>query len=124
MLFQSTRPVRGATITPEQFAALLKVSIHAPRAGRDDSISYQARRGACFNPRAPCGARPPAALVWAYVGCFNPRAPCGARPIEAMSGISFGSFNPRAPCGARPRYRDGSAQIRVSIHAPRAGRDE
>ena len=57
-VFQSTRPMRGATATTAR-----------PTKCFDD-----------FNPRAPCGARRP--------GCchsrrgswhFNPRAPCGAR---------------------------------------------
>ena len=35
MLFQSTRPVRGATAVQARIAALMLVSIHAPRTGRD-----------------------------------------------------------------------------------------
>jgi len=34
-MFQSTRPARGATRTPSQPFRGRKVSIHAPRAGRD-----------------------------------------------------------------------------------------
>ena len=33
------------------------VSIHAPRAGRDSGAGTRSSTGACFNPRAPCGAR-------------------------------------------------------------------
>ena len=33
--FQSTHPVRGATLLPETVAQLLPISIHAPRAGCD-----------------------------------------------------------------------------------------
>ncbi|EFR40926.1 hypothetical protein HMPREF9162_2214 [Selenomonas sp. oral taxon 137 str. F0430] len=33
--FQSTRPVRGATLNAVQYMEWLRVSIHAPRAGRD-----------------------------------------------------------------------------------------
>ena len=33
--FQSTRPVRGATMTRKEFAQSIDISIHAPRAGRD-----------------------------------------------------------------------------------------
>ena len=103
MLFQSTRPVRGATITS---------------------------KGACrpcqhFNPRAPCGARQDnedlgrplckfqstrpvrgATKWWRYghkpTAYFNPRAPCGARlSIGLYSKSVVLYFNPRAPCGAR-----------------------
>ena len=101
--FQSSRPVRGATIW------LCPIVLHA---------RY-------FNPRAPCGARhhicpsrtntrefqssrpvrgatlldSPAALVFLY---FNPRAPCGARQHRPGASSPLpADFNPRAPCGAR-----------------------
>ena len=124
--FQSTRPVRGATgllsfaLLPayvsihapragrdcDQYADTITfflVSIHAPRAGRDRAQDSRHLRRVRFNPRAPCGARPGADRY-----CLQARR----------------SFNPRAPCGARRRavlpHRRGN---RVSIHAPRAGRD-
>ena len=34
-MFQSTRPVRGATVSDLAFTLFEGVSIHAPRAGRD-----------------------------------------------------------------------------------------
>ncbi len=37
-LFQSTRPVRGATAAHELLRGGVAVSIHAPRAGRDGGI--------------------------------------------------------------------------------------
>ena len=55
--FQSTRPVRGATTCVTAFSRLSIVSIHAPRAGRDVESAWFTRPRACFNPRAPCGAR-------------------------------------------------------------------
>ena len=79
-----------------------------------------------FNPRAPCGARPP----WGYLrACrcryFNPRAPCGARRSgrETML-LRILDFNPRAPCGAR-RVENvyNKNRQKISIHAPHAGRD-
>ncbi|EFR40939.1 hypothetical protein HMPREF9162_2207 [Selenomonas sp. oral taxon 137 str. F0430] len=56
-MFQSTRPVRGATraVLTDAFAS--KVSIHAPRAGRDYAVVAAVNHFAGFNPRAPCGAR-------------------------------------------------------------------
>ena len=144
--FQSTRPVRGATcfqhlrrgvldvsihaphagrdvIFPSFFSAIA-VSIHAPRAGRDCCPLPSAPLCGCFNPRAPCGARPaqvrrieydktvsihaPRAgrdTVWAIFPLsgwgFNPRAPCGARLSTCGASRSSARFNPRAPCGAR-----------------------
>ena len=78
-LFQSTRPMRGATGKDNVKINRVTISIHAPHAGRDStgtsplvrsiisihaphagrdsdlSSSHQHRR--YFNPRAPCGAR-------------------------------------------------------------------
>ena len=102
-LFQSTRPVWGATGL---------VGGHA---------DYERN----FNPRAPCGARLIATSTPPFPPNFNPRAPCGARPrARTASRRARPHFNPRAPCGARhrrPKKADpGSA---ISIHAPRVGRD-
>ena len=55
--FQSTRPVRGATPPPPKLQPRRGVSIHAPRAGRDERVQHDATASAGFNPRAPCGAR-------------------------------------------------------------------
>ena len=124
MLFQSTRPLRGATEN-----SLFILLLHY------------------FNPRAPCGARRKTVALDSPSQYFNPRAPCGARratPSGTASGQS--DFNPRAPCGARqPQFREvkldlefqstrplrGATQIlcpvspprSISIHAPLAGRD-
>ena len=79
ILFQSTRPMRGATACGgfhqagqgisihaphagrDQRARLStgmsQISIHAPHAGRDSSSRPGGSRRRYFNPRAPCGAR-------------------------------------------------------------------
>ena len=103
LLFQPTRPLRGAT------------GARRAAAGRTDD----------FNPRAPCGARLSARRYRANVKHFNPRAPCGARPSEiSTGGKAWENFNPRAPCGARPIPTGAkAAQKRISTHAPLAGRD-
>ena len=81
MMFQSTRPVRGATDI--EIVAIPKpyVSIHAPRAGRDrDRQRNPPKRG--------------------WVSIHAPRA--GRDIIDEIGSGAFLSFNPRAPCGARP----------------------
>ena len=145
--FQSTRPVWGATGWENNPFSNLAISIHAPRVGRDDlprflrasNREFQSTRpvwGATtsfatplrwshFNPRAPCGARPNQHSGSRQLRPnFNPRAPCGARPLS-FPFLSFGRyFNPRAPCGARPYTKVAlRRQIKISIHAPRVGRD-
>ena len=57
-LFQSTRPVRGATSKKPITELRCQISIHAPRAGRDCSDVARCSCQRDFNPRAPCGARP------------------------------------------------------------------
>ena len=55
--FQSTRPVRDATIGKYSMGGSYMVSIHASRAGRDlERVTYipEYQR---FNPRVPCGTR-------------------------------------------------------------------
>ena len=60
LLFQSTHPLRGATVNRAGKAFCVLISIHAPLAGCDSKyIPCQSRR-ANFNPRTPCGVRPKA----------------------------------------------------------------
>ena len=108
--------------------AVLVVSIHAPRAGRDNLWCSGSGRRCCFNPRAPCGARPSlrrllsahglfqstrpvrgATAGFSAVVCFSlvsihaPRAGRDACPFCIVAGKE--GFNPRAPCGARREQR-------------------
>ena len=57
-VFQSTRPVRGATNVNQIVQQSGTISIHAPRAGRDLLVISFLLISTYFNPRAPCGARP------------------------------------------------------------------
>ena len=80
-----------------------RVSIHAPRAGRDHfaGAGHDAANG--FNPRAPRGARrPPRRHVprRLSVSIHAPRAGRDGQAFEAVHGQEC--FNPRAPRGARP----------------------
>ena len=84
------------------FFAREKVSIHAPRAGRD------------HRPRCPPTTH----------RCFNPRAPCGARPARDGTRHPITTFQSTRPVrGATASLRDLPIRRFVSIHAPRAGRD-
>ena len=57
IVFQSTRPMRGATQHCGALHVRRNISIHAPHAGRDGFFGLKAQGGLYFNPRAPCGAR-------------------------------------------------------------------
>ena len=125
LLFQSTRPLRGATPRPvattcprkyfnprapcgarpyyEGKAARHKrISIHAPLAGRDHFEDYKEHRKKHFNPRAPCGARPSQSLLQTQDDLFQ-----STRPLR----------------GATPAGDALVVGLGISIHAPLAGRD-
>ena len=102
VMFQSTRPMRGATHDGEIDASTGRVSIHAPHAGRDFSVALCSYKRDCFNPRAPCGARH-------RCGFWQSRS------------ILFQSTRPMR--GATFAKRNTAGQVGVSIHAPHAGRD-
>ena len=56
-VFQSTRPVWGATTLGYRRGVCPEISIHAPRVGRDTQYVTLISSPGYFNPRAPCGAR-------------------------------------------------------------------
>ena len=79
-VFQSTHPVRGATLREAVEKQTEYISIHAPRAGCDDGGPGFSPSICYFNPRTPCGVRPGRhAADWASPRHFNPRTPCGVR---------------------------------------------
>ena len=103
MLFQSTRPLRGATYFHRLSRVGLQISIHAPLAGRDPFRpclffplfvfqSTRPLRGATVSV-ARLGDRLIISIHAPLAGrdVLPPPLPCG--PPD---------FNPRAPCGARP----------------------
>ena len=56
-IFQSTHPLRGATKAKPEFHGHRVISIHAPLAGCDRPCRRSLRRPRHFNPRTPCGVR-------------------------------------------------------------------
>ena len=102
LIFQSTRPMRGATGAGAFIQTGPDISIHAPHAGRD---------AACrCSPSAPCH--------------FNPRAPCGARPVRQDQIRTVRRFQSTRPMrGATQPSPKLKQAVNISIHAPHAGRD-
>ena len=124
--FQSTRPVRGATIQGPSLGPNFIISIHAPRAGRDDFNSFNDIQWNYFNPRAPCGAR----LILLPVPCPMMRFQ-STRPVRGatlgtalIAGPSAKFQSTRPVRGATLRLFAPDDLFYISIHAPRAGRDE
>ena len=122
--FQSTRPVRGATEATEGLLAAVRISIHAPRAGRDTAMSnivqgisqFQSTRpvrgatqrgglragGGCISIHAPRAGRDGRAEGAEGRGAISIHAPRAGRDDRFSASISnWRYFNPRAPCGAR-----------------------
>ena len=122
--FQSTPPVRGATNAVRVIYVVCTISIHAPRAGGDGfpALSLAGFQISIHAPRA--GGDPTAAPLPPLAENFNPRPPCGGRPPstrEAMGQLSFQSTPPVR--GATQAGRFCPAGDGISIHAPRAGGD-
>ena len=124
-LFQSTRPVWGATISGESIDNGRRVSIHAPRVGRDISTDYllTSVRVSIHAPRV--GRDTGHAPEKRKLRCFNPRAPCGARRESGAKEGKGKRFQSTRPVwGATLHWISKPHGDGVSIHAPRVGRDE
>ena len=145
-MFQSTRPVRGATGSDVKTSPIPLVSIHAPRAGRDHDFSPFQKCFTCFNPRAPCGARHIYHDVSFSILAFQSTRPVrgatdlgtsleinlafqSTRPVRGatkynITHTALNVFQSTRPVrGATHRTRQSTYRLTVSIHAPRAGRD-
>ena len=101
------------------------ISIHAPLAGRDACFHGFAAMGLNFNPRAPCGARPPRAVVDQRFFLISIHAPLAGRdPAGAERQCNQRKFQSTRPLRGATKVAlvEASAEG-ISIHAPLAGRD-
>ena len=124
------------------------ISIHAPRAGCDDSETGGLYKTSLFQSTHPVrGATITSTGVLARQGHFNPRTPCGVRRILVASVLNLIIFQSTHPVrgatakrllawlkqwlfqsthpvrGATGAVVHIFAEVRISIHAPRAGCD-
>ena len=124
-VFQSTRPVWGATRDYAAAATDREISIHAPRMGRDFVCRHAVFGRRDFNPRAPYGARQRAGQKPGPFFTFQSTRPVwGAtrgRQAEAATpdGISIHAPRMGRDRGGKP----ARCFLQISIHAPRMGRD-
>ena len=145
-IFQSTLPLRGATVRSFGLDSTKPISIHAPLTGSDQYDETSNARGGIsihapltgsdrcpglliifwthFNPRSPYGERPLDALNARLNGDFNPRSPYGERPVDSAMPSSHSGFQSTLPLrGATcPLIKTLSSQC-ISIHAPLTGSD-
>ena len=95
--------MRGETLFFLQYSTNTSISIHSPRAGRDyggGAKNYQCRR---FQSTLPVR---------------------GETAVVPDSTCVCVDFNPLSPCGERHQNRRrNDANLSISIHSPRAGRD-
>ena len=100
--FQSTRPARGATHPRQAPSTDARISIHAPREGRDCEADLPQPRPQSISIHAPREGRD---LLWVYRSRFiliSIHAPREGRDGASVGSISSHQyFNPRAPRGAR-----------------------
>ena len=124
-IFQSTRPMRGATFYILPTMRARDISIHAPHAGRDAGDKYITGSN-CISIHAPlagCDVEHIQHTVW-FSPYFNPRAPCGARPRRLIRPTPRPTFQSTRPVrGATSKKPITELRCQISIHAPRAGRD-
>ncbi|EFR40754.1 hypothetical protein HMPREF9162_2210 [Selenomonas sp. oral taxon 137 str. F0430] len=104
IMFQSTRPVRGATGAADARKQMGDVSIHAPRAGRDlpHEVFSLPENVSIHAPRAGRDFTSARHRTTQTVSIHAPRA--GRDSADSHRRVRRQSFNPRAPCGARQLY--------------------
>ena len=123
-MFQSTRPVWGATVSAVLALLKWRVSIHAPRVGRDREGSSLQAWSRSFNPRAPCGARPLRFKIALTTAEFQSTRPVWGATQEVFRIMFFNKFQSTRPVwGATKSMLSSNNTNQVSIHAPRVGRD-
>ena len=124
-LFQSTRPLRGATGSAAAIHCGAGISIHAPLAGRDSTPPSAARPRRYFNPRAPCGARLCAVTITRCWRQISIHAPLAGRDAVGLELVADGAISIHAPLAGRDYAPKVAVSyiIDISIHAPLAGRD-
>ena len=124
--FQSTRPARGATYPHAADPLSGRVSIHAPRTGRDNCGDFHNHEIFRFQSTRPArGATRVQDRIEGNRVCFNPRAPHGARLGRKHHRPPRETVSIHAPRTGRDDMsaETQSARVPVSIHAPRTGRD-
>ena len=100
--FQSTRPVKGATGADDHGGSSHRVSIHAPREGRDANTASTSPYFARFQSTRPVKGATPRTITMIGATPFQ-----STRPVKGATHWCFGCCVGEA----------------VSIHAPREGRD-
>ena len=124
-IFQSTHPLRGATGKNYQSFYWCTISIHAPLAGCDWPLVSGFSCGGYFNPRTPCGVRPVDSAFISRIAIFQSTHPLrGATAEEAFHTVYKPRISIHAPLAGCDQIGQLISSSRpISIHAPLAGCD-
>ena len=122
--FQSTPPVKAATVDMGKVLIACEISIHAAREGGDLTFVRMAKRGRKFQSTPPVKAATANVFVW-YVACLFQSTP----PVKAATHLSctiihlFG-FQSTPPVKAATHECKNCKRLEtISIHAAREGGD-
>ncbi len=123
--FQSTLPMRGATSNYYGWTPALEISIHAPYAGSDTSLLWQNSTPIQFQSTLPMRGATPLMGTATAKKDFNPRSLCGERRKQMRI------FNETFPISIHAPYAGSDGVVQqpgpdrraISIHAPYAGSD-
>ena len=105
-LFQSSRPLRGATLRGQAAPAAIDLfQSSRPLRGATSYAAFIDAIEPYFNPRAPCGARRLVVCPNCRQKTFQSSRPLRGATSSAARRTAYRplNFNPRAPCGARRR---------------------
>ena len=102
------------------------ISIHAPRVGRDQERANLLRAKSVFQSTRPVWGATTIMDGFHFSDIFQSTRPVwGATANICRAALVTRNFNPRAPCGARLKAVTAEKLIiKISIHAPRVGRDD
>ena len=123
--FQSTLPVRGATISLPVVDCDREISIHAPRAGSDFFVLRRVAICILISIHAPRAGSDP----WLGGELMTDFQFQSTLPVRGATGVEAGGGKPQAISIHAPRAGSDNRQdfypisVNISIHAPRAGSD-
>ena len=126
ILFQPTRPLRGATVISLSWATISsKISTHAPLAGRD-RLTRRIHDFLIISTHAPLAGRD--VMISANDAekmAFQPTRPLRGATVQPSNAPVVPVISTHAPLAGRDDPCDGVGQQRrrISTHAPLAGRD-
>ena len=122
--FQSTRPMRGATSVIYPTNPFVRISIHAPHAGRDLDGVCAYLRNYIFQSTRPMRGATMYDRFYTYGALFQSTRPMRGATFMISISLRVVLISIHAPHAGRDvnLYHDDKHDY-ISIHAPHAGRD-